>query len=1084
MRFHPVATYLFFCAGLGLGLAMAAERGAEPKPIVIPFDLTKVGNVSAAIYDAKGHLVRELLQGVAKAPGKHFMVWDGLDRDGNSLPAGDYTWKLLQTPGLKARYVMSVGSNFPPGTDWSTACGPGTHVSPFGIAVDKTGIYVSAHTTENIETCMLKMTPDGKTRLWSALHARAWDGALSLAVDGGEVFMLGHVRTEDARVEPEKRRKQLVYVFDAATGKLAQRTISGTNVGNLPIKLDVQWDQAVNDMDATDMDAHGGVLVVAYEKRNALRLYDPKTGELLDTAEVAAPQGVTVGAGGMVYVATGDRVVKLSRTSKKPIEVARGLGKPGRLDVDRSSGELLVFVAGTQQIQRFAADGKLLSTYGEKGGRKEGLHDAKAQRSFAGFADLCADGAGGFYVTESTTAPRRTAHFARDGSVLREWYGGQRWAPHAATEGDNPNVLWVGSHYGWIMRVLVDYEKKSWTVHSCYKYTGLGDGLVGDSHNEGCYFRVYKHDGHTYLALERLPTILKVDEAKWKLLPVTVCGAVANAPQSVKDWAGKNQSFQWNDTNGDGLPQRDEVTFYADGIANSYEPYIAPDFSCFTVSHGKEARQVHKFVVSHWNKAGAPVYGTMPNGELFGVCPRRFDTSHFADSRWSAFLHQDPRSGQLFAALNDWTRDWCDYNDSFMHQWSAAGESRWTVGQRSAGPVVPGEVHTHLRGVAGLAHGCVVAIDVNGGWYGKNPALTYVWDQDGLFVGGLMDAPDLNGIEKHWYQCGGEFCHASVHTLPSGDVLFYGNWENEMRVYRISGWDGWSRQSSTFRLDQPRAARTGQGLAVNYYDDAALTRLRGVGVDAKIDLAWPADKPVAAGIRWTGTILPEYGPAYTGPWRVSRDKEYFDGTIHGSRDDGASVTFRFRGSSINVVGVTGPNFGFADIVLDGKPQPRVDCYSAKVARHVSLFARTGLAGGDHEVMVTVVGWFGKPRNKASTDAWVMLDKFVVDGQECDDTGLLYTFSANADGKLSLWIDRDPVFRDEVSSSARTDRKEKAVRLTRKHHTIQLDYERGSGAGGVTLLWSNPFEPKQPIPTRNLYPVIAGGHIVQSGQSRP
>ncbi|MCY2991145.1 MAG: hypothetical protein NTY19_25185 [Planctomycetota bacterium] len=80
---------------------------------------------------------------------------------------------------MKATYLMSVGSNYPPGNDWRTACGPGTHHAPFGIAVDQTGIYVSAHTTENIETCMLKMTPDGKQRLWTALPARAWDGALS-----------------------------------------------------------------------------------------------------------------------------------------------------------------------------------------------------------------------------------------------------------------------------------------------------------------------------------------------------------------------------------------------------------------------------------------------------------------------------------------------------------------------------------------------------------------------------------------------------------------------------------------------------------------------------------------------------------------------------------------------------------------------------------------------------------------------------------------------------------------------------------------------------------------------------------------
>ena len=222
----------------------------------IPFNLEKPGNASAAIYDAQGRLVRELLHAAPKTAGGHALIWDGLDRDGGALPAGEYTWKLLQTPGLKATYLMSLGSNFPPGDNWRTACGPGTHSSPFGIAVDESGVYVAANTTENIETCMLKMTPDGVSRLWSTLHPRPWDGALSLAVDGGEIFMLGHHMHIDGRVAPAQRRKQLLYVYEAATGRLAKRTVAGTAVGAYPVMIDVQWDHATDDMDASDMDAH------------------------------------------------------------------------------------------------------------------------------------------------------------------------------------------------------------------------------------------------------------------------------------------------------------------------------------------------------------------------------------------------------------------------------------------------------------------------------------------------------------------------------------------------------------------------------------------------------------------------------------------------------------------------------------------------------------------------------------------------------------------------------------------------------------------------------------------------------------
>jgi hypothetical protein len=402
VRTKQIAGTLSMVASLWAAPNLKGQDGA----VVIPFEIQKPGQVSAVICDAKGKLVRELLHAVPRSAGKQFMVWDGLDRDGNSLPAGEYTWKLLQTPGLKASYLMSVGSSFPPGTDWRTACGPGTHAAPFGVAVDKSGIYVAANTTENIETCLLKLPRDGKSRLWSALHPRAWDGALSLAADGGELFMLGHVTASDSRIEPAKKRKQLIYVYDAATGKLAPRTVAGTAIGDMPVMIDVQWNATDDKADATDMDAHEGTLIVAYEKRNAVRWYDPKTGALLDTLEIAAPQGITVGTAGEVFVATENRIVALSRKNRKPRVVVAELDRPGRIDRDRASGELLVFETGTQQIKRFSAEGKLLATYGEKGGRRDGLYDA---RSFAGFADLCADGAGGFYVTESTAAPRRTA---------------------------------------------------------------------------------------------------------------------------------------------------------------------------------------------------------------------------------------------------------------------------------------------------------------------------------------------------------------------------------------------------------------------------------------------------------------------------------------------------------------------------------------------------------------------------------------------------------------------------------------------------------------------------------------------------
>ena len=71
---------------------------------------------------------------------------------------------------------------------------------------------------------------------------------------------------------------------------LTPDTVTGTFLGPIPNKIDVHWDLNTQDVDASDMDVHDGVLVVAYEKRGALRWYHPHTGELLATVEIPAPK--------------------------------------------------------------------------------------------------------------------------------------------------------------------------------------------------------------------------------------------------------------------------------------------------------------------------------------------------------------------------------------------------------------------------------------------------------------------------------------------------------------------------------------------------------------------------------------------------------------------------------------------------------------------------------------------------------------------------------------------------------------------------------------------------------------------------
>jgi hypothetical protein len=72
----------------------------------IAFSLKKAGRVSLRIFDAKGRLVRELVDEV-REPSRYVEVWDGRDGRGRSVAAGTYFYRL-EIPGWSAVKKMTL----------------------------------------------------------------------------------------------------------------------------------------------------------------------------------------------------------------------------------------------------------------------------------------------------------------------------------------------------------------------------------------------------------------------------------------------------------------------------------------------------------------------------------------------------------------------------------------------------------------------------------------------------------------------------------------------------------------------------------------------------------------------------------------------------------------------------------------------------------------------------------------------------------------------------------------------------------------------------------------------------------------
>ena len=75
--------------------------------------------------------------------------------------------------------------------------------------------------------------------------------------------------------------------------------------------------------------------------------------------------------------------------------------------------------------------------------------------------------------------------------------------------------------------------------------------------------------------------------------------------------------------------------------------------------------------------------------------------------------------------------------------------------------------------------------------------------------------------------------------------------------------------------------------------------------------------------------------------------------------------------------------------------------------------------------------------KSSSNSWVHVDKFVVDGQNYDDAGIPHTFTATADGTVTLLINRSPVLEQTEAKPAREQLISKPVKLLRRSIPISL-----------------------------------------------
>jgi hypothetical protein len=333
------ATLLWLAFGPGLDEA------------TVTFTLDSPGNASLGIYDSRGSLVRTLLSGRPLGKGSHREAWDGLDRHGRPAPPGTYEWRLFAGDGLKAEFLLGLGIN----PDWPVyEEGLGNHDGTSATGVDAEGnVYVAAASGEGAAV-LLKMTPDGKRRLWQRGQIDIADGVERIAVLGDSVFVM------------QKNKK--IFALDPANGSVR----GGKPFVNAlhPEDRAWTWENRIKDARVTPMDleAVGGELAFSYRDYDFVRFVSARDpGRSRDVA-VRRPGALAAGPDGVLYVAGEGALWAIDAgagTARTEIEDP-GLRSPVGMTWEPLSGEILV--ADRHQLRRYRG-GRLAGLQGRPDGR-------------------------------------------------------------------------------------------------------------------------------------------------------------------------------------------------------------------------------------------------------------------------------------------------------------------------------------------------------------------------------------------------------------------------------------------------------------------------------------------------------------------------------------------------------------------------------------------------------------------------------------------------------------------------------------------------------------------------------------------
>ena len=804
----------------GTGRATVTVGGnKETKPAharaAARIELPAPGRVSVGVFDKEGTLLRNLVFGEKRPKGDLWIEWDGLDDVGRPMPPGTYEWRALSRPGYRSSLVTVLGVSHP---EAITRCWGGNHRGPETVASDSDGFFIGFPGSE-FTGQVLALRPDG-TRRWSVTASDGYaHGAEAIASDGaGRLAVFSYDGNDDTLS---------LHVVDAANGSLRGRF----PVGIEPKPKKWGWCGNVN------VAARDGIAVLAYRSHDRLRWLSLDDGKEVATASLTGPGSLTIGPDGAAWVLAKDGVFRCERGAmpEKAWPTLK-LDQPRSIAWDAVAGNFLVAEGGTQQVLRVSLEGKELARFGRAGGRACGPWIGK---DFRGLYGVASDGAGGFVTVEAGTAAiNRTARFDATGKLVAEWFGGQRWGHAVALDPEDPTLATIEGGSGMLCLVRIDPKPRTWKMLETFEEPKT-EGMFHTIPCFGSPWQLRRRGGRLWYARAE-PTggasVYEIDREHGRLIPRAVFGRMDLRKEWPALWkealalhkpAQRPSAYAWSDLNGDGLMTADEVTFGVWHNAYGSSLDLGSDWS-LTIADGNNERAWFTLPNANGKDAAAPPrWDFTAETRSSEIYPEQFRNKDDFGGRPSGYALRRDDAGNTYQLLGGHGSAQEDRQGEFWPEyygfavrvvkWDASGKPQWAVGRHIGGP---GRL-TCPFGLLGPVQGNIVARDRYG-------IPTSVWSAEGLYAGNLLEEVitdrDTPWVWDYWNGHADSLLEYDqtfngLWSYPDGSVYYGMQGRSGTPLFRIEGWNDWTRLKGEIVLrDAAKAAAgTGSGLHAEYF---------------------------------------------------------------------------------------------------------------------------------------------------------------------------------------------------------------------------------------------------------------------------